>query len=160
MYGLFRHFILEKIAYRIIENIIPRWKYRLGNKIHYSVTIRQHRNIVIGTNCRLNVGNVLQAGYKNGKIILHDYVHCGPHVCMFAYDHVIGKGVFPSSESGYIESDIVLKEGVWVGANSTILRGTVVGKNSVIAAGSVVRGVFPENVIVGGIPARIIKELD
>ena len=40
-----------------------------------------------------------------------------------------------------------------------ILKGTAIGKNSVVAAGSVVSGEFPANVVIGGVPARVIREI-
>lgn len=40
----------------------------------------------------------------------------------------------------------------------TILDGTVIGDNCIVAAGAVVNGVFPDNVIIGGIPAKVIKQ--
>nr|WP_288788550.1 DapH/DapD/GlmU-related protein [uncultured Fibrobacter sp.] len=48
---------------------------------------------------------------------------------------------------------------VWIGNNATILKGTEIGENSVVAAGAVVSGKFPANVILGGVPAKIIGEV-
>lgn len=48
--------------------------------------------------------------------------------------------------------------GCFIGANSIILKGTTLGKNVVVGAGSVVSGTFPDNVIIAGNPARIVKE--
>ena len=48
---------------------------------------------------------------------------------------------------------------MWIGSNVTILDGVTVGENSVIAAGAVVNKSFPNNVIIGGIPTRILKRI-
>ncbi len=45
----------------------------------------------------------------------------------------------------------------WIGAKVTILDGTIIGDNSVVAAGAVVRGQFPDNCVIGGIPAKIYQ---
>lgn len=49
---------------------------------------------------------------------------------------------------------------VFIGSNVTILKGASIGDNSVIAAGSIVTGLIPSNVIAGGIPCRVLKNLD
>lgn len=53
---------------------------------------------------------------------------------------------------------ITIGDGSFIGANSILLKGTTLGKNCVVGAGSVVSGTFPDNVIIAGNPARIIKE--
>lgn len=53
---------------------------------------------------------------------------------------------------------IKIGDGCFIGANSIILKGTVLGKNCVVGAGSVVSGIFPDNVIIAGNPAKIIRE--
>lgn len=53
---------------------------------------------------------------------------------------------------------IVIGEGCFIGANSIILKGSILGRNVVVGAGSVVCGTFPDNVIIAGNPAKIIKE--
>jgi len=54
---------------------------------------------------------------------------------------------------------VLIKDNVFIGCNSIILKGVTIGKNSVIAAGSVVSNSIPDNVIAGGNPAKVIKEL-
>jgi len=55
---------------------------------------------------------------------------------------------------------VVIEDNVWVGMNSSILKGVTIGKNSIVAAHSVVTKAVPENVLVAGIPAKVIKKLD
>lgn len=57
-------------------------------------------------------------------------------------------------------SPVILKDNVWIGDRAMVGKGVTIGKNSIVAAGSVVVKDVPDNVIVGGNPAKIIKELD
>ncbi len=54
---------------------------------------------------------------------------------------------------------VIIRDNVWIGMNSTILKGVTIGENSVVAAGSVVTKTVPENVVVAGNPAVVTKEL-
>lgn len=66
---------------------------------------------------------------------------------------------FPKEQLDKVKKrPIMIGEGCFIGANSIILKGTTLGKNVVVGAGSVVSGTFPDNVIIAGNPAKIIKE--
>ena len=52
-----------------------------------------------------------------------------------------------------------IRDSVWVGSNSTILQGVTIGDNAVVGAGAVVTKDVPENTIVGGVPARVIRHI-
>ncbi len=54
---------------------------------------------------------------------------------------------------------VLIKENVFIGSNVKILKGVTIGENSIIANGSVVTKSIPSNVIAGGIPAKVIKEI-
>ena len=54
---------------------------------------------------------------------------------------------------------VVIADNVWIGDRVTVLKGTTIGKNSVVAAGAVVSGDFPANVVIGGVPAKVIREI-
>lgn len=55
---------------------------------------------------------------------------------------------------------IRIENNVWIGNNVIILKNTEIGENSIVAAGAVVSGNFPANVILGGVPAKIIRRIE
>jgi len=55
---------------------------------------------------------------------------------------------------------VIIEENVFIGNNVTILKGVRIGRNSVVAAGAVLTKSFPDNVVIGGVPAKIIRHLD
>lgn len=66
---------------------------------------------------------------------------------------------YPVEQLGLLKKrPVVIGEGCFLGANSIILKGTTLGKIVLVGAGSVVSGTFPDNVIIAGNPARIIKD--
>lgn len=117
----------------------------------------------------------LQARYENSRIKVGDRVHTNNNVFICAANSIeigdnclIGQNVVMMDHEAhginpYERNKLgpigVVKLGcnTWIGNNVTILRDTIIGDNSIIAAGSVVKGEFPSNVIIGGIPGRIIK---
>ena len=48
---------------------------------------------------------------------------------------------------------------MWIGANATVLPGVTIGKGAIVAAGAVVHRDVPPFTVVGGVPARILREL-
>ena len=56
------------------------------------------------------------------------------------------------------KGQIIIGNDCWIGRGATILGGVTIGDGCVIAAGSVVTKSFPDNVIIGGVPAKIIKD--
>lgn len=90
---------------------------------------------------------------------------------------VIGKNVLVGSQVSVYDSDfheiapdkriggspkmgrVTIADNVWIGDRVMILKGTTIGENSVVAAGAVVCGDFPANVIIGGVPAKVIRSI-
>lgn len=58
-----------------------------------------------------------------------------------------------------VNNTVIVGDDVWIGANAVILPGVNIGHRSIIAAGSVVSRNVPDDVIVGGVPAKIIRKL-
>ena len=67
--------------------------------------------------------------------------------------------VFTAPEQGVSTQPVVIGDDVWIGANAVILPGVTIGRHCVVAAGAVVTKDVPDNTVVGGVPAKIIKKL-
>lgn len=91
-----------------------------------------------------------------GGITIEDDVLIAPNVSLLTEGHSIS----PSERQGLIPKPIHIKRNVWIGANATVLQGVTIGENSIVAAGSVVSSDVPDNVLVGGIPAKVIKTIE
>lgn len=111
------------------------------------------KNITIGKNVFINSGCRFQ---DQGGITLGDGTLIGHNVVMATLNHDFD----PKKRSTTHPAPIVIGKNVWVGANATILSGVSVGDNSIIAAGAVVTKDVPANTVVGGVPARFIKNID
>jgi acetyltransferase-like isoleucine patch superfamily enzyme len=90
-----------------------------------------------------------------GGITIDDGVLLAPRVSLLSESHPID----PENRHALVPKAIHIKKNAWIGAGATILQGVTIGENSVVAAGSVVSKDVPDNVIVGGIPAKFIKEI-
>jgi acetyltransferase-like isoleucine patch superfamily enzyme len=91
-----------------------------------------------------------------GGITLEDNVLIGPKVNLITTNHPLD----PAERRATISHPIIIKKGAWIGAGATVLPGVTIGENSVVAAGAVVPKDVPDNTIVGGVPARIIKSIN
>ena len=84
--------------------------------------------------------------------------------CMFANSAYVSDadwhGIYDRATPVGKTIPITLQENVWIGDRAIVGKGVTIGKNSIVAAGAVVVKDVPENVVVGGNPASIIKELD
>lgn len=72
----------------------------------------------------------------------------------------LNHGLAPEERKSTRPAPIVLGRNVWVGSNATILQGVTIGDNAVVAAGAVVTKDVAANTVVGGVPARFIKNIN
>lgn len=69
-------------------------------------------------------------------------------------------GVYDRTEASEVETPIVIKNNAWLGDHAVVLKGVTIGENSIVGANSVVTKDVPDNVVVAGNPAKIVKHLD
>jgi tetrahydrodipicolinate N-acetyltransferase len=112
-------------------------------------------NAVIMMGAMINIGAVIGEGTMiDMNAVVGGRGTIGKNCHIGAGAVVAGVIEPPSATPVIIEDDVV------VGANAVILEGVRVGKGSVVAAGAIVIDDVPENVVVAGTPARIIKKID
>ena len=113
---------------KIIYNDKRRRKLKMG------------KNVFIGVNCVLDITK---------SIIIGDEVQIAPNAMIFTHDS-------SKDRKNPIEKEVVIKDSAYIGAGAIILAGVRIGKNSIVGAGAVVTKNVDDNVVVGGVPAKMI----
>jgi len=128
---------------RIEPGAIIRDQVEIGDRAVIMMGATINIGAVIGEETMIDMGAIL-----GGRATIGKRCHIGAGAVL--------AGVIepPSAEPVVIEDDVV------IGANAVVIEGVRVGKSSVVAAGAVVIADVPENVVVGGTPARILKIKD
>ena len=146
-------------SYHTQEEIISLFEQLTGEKIDPSFMCFPPfytdfgKNIHFGKNVFLNTGCSFQ---DRGGITIGDGALIGMNVTIATLNHGFSKETRNTTYS----SPVVIGNNVWIGSNVTIIPGVTIGDNSVIAAGAVVTKDVPKNVVVAGVPAKKIKDID
>lgn len=87
-----------------------------------------------------------------------DHVMIGPNTLITTVNHPLS----PMGRRKHLgqAKPVTIGNDVWIGGNATILPGVTIGNNVVVAAGAVVTKDVPDNCVVGGVPAKVIKEIE
>lgn len=169
--------------------LIKKTKITISNRspICYQFTkITGSGNVRIGDNCvfGFKLGGHWRGGAieiqprsSSATIIFGNNVHtnnnlfvCALNIIKIGSDTLIGEHVTILDHEAHGTSaknrrsvgeigDVIIGENVWIGNNVLILKNTEIGENCIVAAGAVVSGKYPPNVIIGGIPAKIIRKI-
>jgi len=114
--------------------------------------INYGKNTFVGKHVFINHGcSILDLG----GVVIEDEVLIAPNVTISSEGHPVS----PIDRKSLVPGKVHIKKNAWIGANATILPGVTIGQNSIVAAGAVVTKDVPDNCIVGGVPAKIIKEI-
>ncbi len=158
-----------------------RWRGRLVTDgiafVHHGVTFEIGKDAKvhlgrwswIGTGCKIRAheGEVLIGAKtvlgQECTISSFQHVEIGrecilaDRVMLIDFDHGVVETERPIREQGIYKRDVVVGHNCWLGYGACILRGVTVGANSVVGTSSVVPKDVPENAIVGGVPARVLR---
>ena len=126
----------------------------IGNNVNIEKGAVFGRSITIGNNSGVGINCIIQ-----GKVTIHDNVIMGPEVYIYTRNHRHDMLNIPMIQQGFEEErEVVIDDDVWIGSRVTILPGVHVGKGSILGAASVITKDVPPYVIMGGNPAKILKE--
>jgi len=137
----------------------------IGKRIIFGNEIRLGGSVFIDSNSEffgpLYVGvndvYINRQCYINGNVSIGNNVQIGLRVSLIGVTHEVGDSNCRAGTSK--KETIVIEDGVWIGACSTILPNVHIGKSALIAAGSIVIKDVPSDCMVGGNPAKMIKKL-
>lgn len=129
-----------------------------NSRVCSSVTISGNGNIEIGDNVWIGPQAFLAAS-DDAKIIIGSHSGIGPQSYISTGTHEIDYEGISSLGKGS-NSSVIISEGVWISARTTILPGISIGKKAIVAAGAVVSKDVAEKTMVGGVPAKFIKKVE
>ncbi len=155
----------EKIADLVVENDrrnsgVPLLDLKcVQARIEPGAIIRE--KVEIGQGAVIMMGAVINIGAVVGPGTMIDMgAVLGGRATVGARCHIGAGAVLAGVVEPASATPVVVEDGVLVGANAVVIEGVHIGKNAVVAAGAIVIEDVPDNAVVAGSPARIIKMKD
>jgi len=133
--------------------VLGRWSWiGQGTKIRaHEGTVSIGAKSVLGQECTISCYQRVSIGRE---CIIAD------RTMMIDFDHCMAEVERPIREQGIYKRDVKVGHNVWIGYGACILRGVTVGDNAVVGTSAVVTKNVPDDAVVGGIPARVIRMRD
>ncbi|MBV9989026.1 MAG: acyltransferase [Chitinophagaceae bacterium] len=147
-------YVERSVFFRGARNISFGSQVSVGQRSYF---FADKGRITVGNRTAFNTNNHINAS-MGGTITIGDNCLIGPNVVMHSANHRFTEKERPIRDQGHEVADITLGDNVWIGANVTILAGVSIGAGAVVAAGAVVNDDVQPFTVVGGVPAKIIKE--
>jgi acetyltransferase-like isoleucine patch superfamily enzyme len=125
------------------------WEYpkiEEGKLTKYNWMVQNKDGLKLGY--KTDIGAFTYINAKNG-VIIEDFVQIGSHCSLYSISSIDDK-----------EGKITLKKNCKIGSHSVIMPGVTIGENAIIGAFSFVNKDIPNNVVVAGVPIKIIKKIE
>lgn len=146
---------------RVYPNVVTETNYGgsitvgKNTELLYGVLLMTYGgNITIGERCSINPYTVL---YGHGNLTIGNDVLIAGHCLIIPANHQFEDRNIPINLQGESKKGIVIADNVWIGSGCRILDGVRIGQGAIIAAGAVVNKDVPAFSIIGGVPAKILK---
>ena len=111
-------------------------------------------DVIIGDYTRIGLHNTII-----GPVTIGSHVNLAQGITVTALNHNFEDTEKRIDEQGVSTTPVVIDDDVWIGANAVILPGVHIGNHCVVAAGAVVTKDAPPHSLVGGVPAKIMKQI-
>lgn len=111
-------------------------------------------DVVIGDHTRIGLHCTVI-----GPVCIGNHVNLAQGIVVTALNHNFNDTTKRIDEQGVATKAVTIADDVWIGANAVVLPGVTIGQHSVVAAGAVVTQDVPPYSVVGGVPAKVIKNL-
>jgi acetyltransferase-like isoleucine patch superfamily enzyme len=133
----------------IMEDRFKDWEYpeiEEGKLTKYNWMVQNKNGLKLGY--KTDIGAFTYINAKNG-VVVEDFVQIGSHCSLYSSSTIDNK-----------EGQITLKKNCKIGSHSLIMPGVTIGENAVIGAFSFVNKDVPDNVVVAGVPVKVIKKIE
>lgn len=158
---LFASLVFALPRHKIFNLIKANYLRLFGSKVGKGITfypnikLNPGNNMILGDHVDLAWGVLITTA---GGIEIGDRTLIGYRTMIFTGNHVIPENKGPIFGSGHIKEKVTIGKDVWIGAGSTIMPGVTIGDGAIVAGGSVVTKDVAPFTVVGGVPAKLIKE--
>ena len=144
----------DKLRVKIVNQLLKKKVKNLF--VRANVSIFYFDELTLGNDVSLNHGCFLSC---YGGLSIGDFVAIGHNTSIITTEHSFSEPDKPIKYQPIIKKPVVIGNNVWIGANVTILGGVTIADGTIIAAGAVVKkNVEKENTIIGGVPAKHLKD--
>lgn len=158
---------MDNNSHQIIKNVklgknvkifgfVNLYGCEIGDNTKIGTFVEIQKNAKIGKNCKISTHTFICEG-----VTIEDNVFIGHNVTFIndKYPRATNPDGGMQTEKDWNVIPTLVKKGASIGSSATILCGVTIGENAIVGAGSVVTKDVPDNTIVAGVPARIIRRI-
>jgi acetyltransferase-like isoleucine patch superfamily enzyme len=140
-----------------IYSFVNLYGCEIGDDTKIGAFVEIQKGAKIGKKCRISSHSFICEG-----VALEDGVFIGHNVTFIndKYPRSVTSDGTMTSEKDWILQRTIVKKGASIGSSATILCGVTIGKNAIVGAGAVVTKDVPDNTVVAGVPAKIVRKVN
>jgi len=156
LYQLFKNYdlpLFDRLRVKIVCKLLNKKVDNLF--VRANVSIYEFNELTLGNDVSINHGCFLSC---YGGLTIGNYVSIGHNTSIITTEHSFSDFNKPIKHQPVIKKSVKIGDNVWIGANVTVLAGVTIADGTIVAAGAVVtKDVNKEGTIIGGVPAKHIK---